>query len=175
MAQAKIKRKGVHKMRKEELQAKTRDELRAIAKEMEISGRGSMTKAQLVEAIANSANGSAEDGSKNENEKAEEQVVKDTCNADTKMDGNSKRMTYVETVEPGTIMAFRLPDGKVKSAKLVKRSTKRRMLLLVTSYGKEFKVPFEDVVWVKTGTRWPCGVYKLLKGEGVASGESKEA
>ena len=62
------------------------------------------------------------------------------------------------------IVAFRLPTGKVKAAKLMKRSTKKRLLKLETEYGAEFIVPFEDVIWVKTGRRWPRGIYNLLKG-----------
>lgn len=71
---------------------------------------------------------------------------------------------YIETVDPGTLMAFRLPSGKVISAKMVNRSSGRRKLKLVTAYGKEYVASFDDVVWVRTGSRWPRGVYELLKG-----------
>ena len=48
--------------------------------------------------------------------------------------------------------------------RLRKRSVSRRKLQLVTQYGARFVVSFEDVLWVKTGSRWPKGVFELLKG-----------
>lgn len=71
---------------------------------------------------------------------------------------------YVDNVSKGTIVAFKVDDDKVKSAKVVKKSSKEKMLKCVTSYGKEYVVKYSDVIWVKTGTRWPRGVYNLLKG-----------
>lgn len=128
---------------------KTRDELRIIAKELKIVGRGTMTKSQLVEAIQKVV-----ENNSNELIKTGEQLH----------DKVVQKLKYVENAEVGTIVAFRLPNGKVKSAAIEKRSTKRRVLQLVTSYGKTFVVSFDDVVWVKTGTRWPKGIFDLLKG-----------
>ena len=71
---------------------------------------------------------------------------------------------YIDRVEKGTIVAFNTDDGKVKSAKVMKKSSKEKLLKCVTSYGKEYLVKYEDVIWVKTGLRWPRGVYNLLKG-----------
>lgn len=132
----------------EKLQDKTRDELRAMAKDLDIKGRGHMTKAQLVEAVANA-------------------TVKD--------DGGGCRKgkaAYVENAEIGTIVAFRLPDGRVKSAKIDRRSTAHRKLKLVTQYGAEFIASYDDIVWVRTGKRWPKGVFNLLKGK-VAEGDEE--
>lgn len=136
----------------ENLEKKTRDELRVIAKELDIKGRGHMTKEQLVQAIASAAGGEA---------------------AETPDDvsSGSNKTKYVENAEVGTIVAFKLPDGRVKSAKIERRSTSRRKLKLVTQYGAEFVVPYEDIIWVRTTKRWPKGVYNLLKGK-VAENES---
>lgn len=82
-----------------------------------------------------------------------------------------QKMSYVENINIGTIVAFRLSNGKVKSAKVVRKSTKNRKLKLETDYGAEYIISFDDVIWVRTGKRWPKGVYKLLKG---ISGESDE-
>lgn len=136
----------------ENLEKKTRDELRVIAKELDIKGRGHMTKEQLVQAIASATS----------NEAAE---TPDGASSD------SSKMKYVENAEIGTIVAFKLPDGRVKSAKIERRSTSRRKLKLVTQYGAEFVVPYEDIIWVRTTKRWPKGVYNLLKGK-VAENES---
>lgn len=135
-------------MSKEELNAKTRDELRVIAKEHEIVGRGKMTKAQLVDAIFEATNNGAQKCTNKDEVQAK---------ADAKID-------YVKTAEKGTIMAFRLPDGKVKSAKMIERSLKREKLKMETAYGRQYVIDFGDVIWVKTGDRWPNGVLSLLKG-----------
>ena len=136
----------------ENLEKKTRDELRVIAKELDIKGRGHMTKEQLVQAIASAAGGEA------------------AATSDDVSSGSNK-MKYVENAEVGTIVAFKLPDGRVKSAKIERRSTSRRKLKLATQYGAEFVVPYEDIIWVRTTKRWPKGVYNLLKGK-VAENES---
>lgn len=136
----------------ENLEKKTRDELRAIAKELDIKGRGHMTKEQLVQAIASATGGEAAEASDD-------------------VSSGSNKMKYVENAEVGTIVAFKLPDGRVKSAKIERRSTSRRKLKLVTQYGAEFVVPYEDIIWVRTTKRWPKGVYNLLKGK-VAENES---
>lgn len=73
------------------------------------------------------------------------------------------KLKYIKGCEKGTIIAF-LVDGKARSAKIIKKSSKERVLKCITSYGKEFIVSFDDVIWVKTGTRWPRGVYNQLKG-----------
>lgn len=136
----------------ENLEKKTRDELRAIAKELDIKGRGHMTKEQLVQAIASATGGEA-------------------AEALNDVSSGSNKMKYVENAEVGTIVAFKLPDGRVKSAKIERRSTSRRKLKLVTQYGAEFVVSYEDIIWVRTTKRWPKGVYNLLKGK-VAENES---
>lgn len=136
----------------ENLEKKTRDELRVIAKELDIKGRGHMTKEQLVQAIASATGGEAAETSDD-------------------VSSGSNKMKYVENAEIGTIVAFKLPDGRVKSAKVERRSTSRRKLKLVTQYGAEFVVPYEGIIWVRTTKRWPKGVYNLLKGK-VAENES---
>lgn len=137
----------------ENLEKKTRDELRVIAKELDIKGRGHMTKEQLVRAIASATGGEAAE-------------TPDDVSSD------SNKMKYVENAEVGTIVAFKLPDGRVKSAKIERRSTSRRKLKLATQYGAEFVVPYEDIIWVRTTKRWPKGVYNLLKGK-VAENENR--
>lgn len=136
----------------ENLEKKTRDELRVIAKELDIKGRGHMTEEQLVQAIASATGGEAAETSDD-------------------VSSGSNKVKYVENAEIGTIVAFKLPDGRVKSAKIERRSTSRRKLKLVTQYGAEFVVPYEDIIWVRTTKRWPKGVYNLLKGK-VAENES---
>lgn len=75
-----------------------------------------------------------------------------------------KKLGYIEGAKAGTLVAFKTDNGKIKSAMIVKRSTKNRKLKLETKYGASFIVSFDDVIWVRTNKRWPKGVYQLLKG-----------
>ena len=174
-------------MSKEFLEAKTRKELRAIATELNITGRWEMNKEQLIDAIlgANNAEDSKRENVANENL----QSAKDECKVDNhenveaenKVENESasikvnmeQKMHYIENIDIGTIVAFRLSSGKVKSAKVIRKSTKNRKLKLETDYGAEYIVSYEDIIWVRTGKRWPRGVYKLLKGQADANGKEK--
>lgn len=126
-------------------------ELREVAKKYNISGRWDMTKDQLIEAIT-------------EVTKTSDVPESESKDDEVKPDVSGEKINYIEKVEPGVLVAFRLPTGKVKSGKLEKRSSKRKVVKLVTEYGAEFVVPYEDIIWVRTGKRWPRGVYNLLKG-----------
>lgn len=152
-------------MSKEILAKMTCKELREVAKKYNISGRWGMTKDQLIEAIAEATKVVEETEQVQKNKEATPQKT-DVCECDSAEAENKygSKMDYIEKVEIGVIVAFRLPTGKVKAAKLMKRSIKKRLLKLETEYGAEFIVPFEDVIWVKTGRRWPRGIYNLLKG-----------
>ena len=175
-------------MSREVLEAKTKKQLRAIATELEITGRWDMTKPQLIDAIlrAESAEVSKEnvvdvnpqsandeckvDNYECENVEVEDKVENESASAKVNME---QKMAYIENVDIGTIVAFRLSNGKVKSAKVARKSTKNRKLKLETDYGAEYIVSYDDIVWVRTGKRWPKGVYKLLKGQVDANGKEK--
>lgn len=145
----------------ETLQSKNCKELREIAKGLKIQGRWDMTKEELITNImAASENG---------------QSATDECKTDDQTHINmEQKMRYIENVELGTIVAFRLANGRVKSAKVVKKSTKSRKLKLETNYNAEYIVSYDDIIWVRTGKRWPKGVYELLKGK-VDNGKEKSA
>ena len=158
-------------MSKEILQNKTCKELRELAKDMNIFGRWDMTKGQLIDAILgaevlkkNDESESAKDECKIDNHnivEAENKDEKESANVSIDM---KQKMPYIENIEIGTLVAFRLSNGKVKSAKVMRKSTKNRKLKLETDYGAEYIASFDDIVWVRTGKRWPRGVYRLLKG-----------
>lgn len=169
-------------MSKEILQKKTCKELREQAKDLNISGRWDMTKIELIEAIlraenaetGNDKNLSAKDEHKIDNQNGAEVENKgEKESASVKVDMQQK-MPYIENAEIGTIVAFRLSNGKAKSAKVTKKSTKNRRLMLETEYGAEYIVSYDDIIWVRNGKRWPKGVYKLLKGTGGKNGKEQE-
>lgn len=98
--------------------------------------------------------------------KIADKVPNEDYKSNTKID-MAQKMPYIENVANGTIVAFKLPNGKVKSAMVMAKSSNKRKLKLETEYGKTFIVDFNDVVWVKTGNRFPKGVYEALKGKGA--------
>lgn len=160
-------------MSREELLAKTKDEVSAIAKDFGVTrsiGSKRKTKEQLVDEIMEKQNPQSEteavdndeDWQQPETEKEVTEVVaEEILTPEQKVE---RRKSYVENVQIGTLVAFRSITGKVKSAKVVKRSSKNRRLKVETKYGAEFVIPYDDVIWVRTNKRWPKGVYQLLKG-----------
>ena len=142
-------------MKREDLQTKTVKDLRDLAKTLNIVGRWDMNKTQLIDAILETEK--AENSKVNVKEKATKNIQKNDEAKDTD--------AYVLNAAIGTLVAFKIQGRKPNTGKIVKRSVERRMLLLETQYGKKYKVPFADVLWVKTGERWPRGVYNLLKGK----------
>lgn len=72
--------------------------------------------------------------------------------------------SYINNAQVGSIVAFYRPDSSVKSARIVKKSTKEQKFLVQMKYGSKFLISFDDIVWVKTTSWWPKWVYNLLKG-----------
>lgn len=162
-------------MSKNELLNLTVKELREIAKRYEISGRWDMTKEQLAEELSIRMQKEDEDPASwqddPEETPAEETPTEETTEV-TEIENYDAdlRLRYVENAEVGTLVAFKLPNGKVKSAKISRKSTKRKMLRVITGYDVEYDIPYNDVIWVKYGKRWPKGVYSMLKGLVKADG-----
>lgn len=71
---------------------------------------------------------------------------------------------YLDEAEVGTLIAFLDENGKPRTAALINRSSKRKMLKLKTEFDWEYEVPYSRVLWVKQGHRWAYGVYRILKG-----------
>lgn len=86
------------------------------------------------------------------------------------------RSDLIEKAEVGTLIAFYDEKGKPRTAALVNRSSKKKVVKLVTEFEREFIIPYDNVIWIKKGNRWPRGVYNLLKGyktNGVKETENK--
>ena len=156
---------------KEELEAKTVDELRKIAPKVGVKNCRKLKKAELIDAIIDEQPIDVE--GKVVEPVSEKSEVKTEANVEEVVKAapvTSNREAYVDTAKVDMIVAFKLPNGKVKSAKIVKRSTAKRRFMVETKYGAQFIISFDDVVWVKTGTRWPKHVYNLMKGIGNNNG-----
>ena len=72
---------------------------------------------------------------------------------------------YLKNINVGTLVAFKEDSGRLNTAAVQNVSFKRSQLRLVTQYGKEFIVPFENVIWVRTSARWPKFVLDALKSQ----------
>lgn len=159
-------------MEKEMLQKMTKDELVQICKERGLPhcrGKNRLKKEELVETILNAEctgvstnkTKSAVDETEIDNHKVVE--VEDKEEKQSTDDIDEQKLAYIERATVDTIIAC-IIDGKPRSAKIVKRSTKKRRFMVETAYGAQHIVPYENVIWVRTGNKWPRGVYKMLKG-----------
>lgn len=142
------------KMKKELSGSKVRD-LYKQATSLGIKGAWDMKKSEVIDSIIGVMVSEVIDDSGQSLDEPEE--------AEVKMDIKGK-MEYVNNVSIGTLVAFNALDGRVRSAKVMKKSTRKRKLMVETEYGASFIISFDDVIWVKTGSRWPRGVYNMLKG-----------
>lgn len=163
---------------RKELESKTVDELRKICKERGISyysGGKRLIKSLMIDKLL--------DSTVEINKKENNEDIKKSDNKDDKKDKQIKRPVeaddkevalleaerlirkreYIEQATIGTIVAFKLPNEKVISAVIIKKSTKGRKFMVETKYGAQFKISFDDVLWVRTNKRWPKGIYLLFK------------
>ena len=176
--------------REQELQGMKVDNLRKLASKLGIKNNHSLKKANLIEAIlgAEAAKDSESQKMVAIGEAIQEgiQAGLQSANDEGKIDNQAKacvevedkgekkstgtiidmeqKMSYIEQAKVGTLVAFRLPTSKVISAKVVKKSTAHRRFMVETAYGAQYIVGYDDIMWVRTGNRWPRGVYRLLKG-----------
>lgn len=165
----------IYMARMKEYAELTVKELRDKAKVLNISGRWDMTKPQLIEAIvrAESENANAGGITRVQSATDETAIDNDEANVETEIKQENsvsinmeQKQKYLDNIQIGALVAFKVSEAKAKSAKVIKKSTKSRKLMVETSYGATHVIPFEDVLWVRTGARWPRGVYNMLKGIG---------
>lgn len=128
---------------KEDLMAMKVDELRKLATLNGIKNCKKYKKVELVDVIF---------------EALSAQEAKEVSSRE------DKKKHYFDNLEVGTLVAFTLPNGKTKSAKIVRIASKVKKVKVQTDYNAEYIVPYDSIIWVKTGKRWPRGVYNLLKG-----------
>ena len=87
----------------------------------------------------------------------------DLINQISGLESDNDKNDRIQNAPIGTIVAFKAPGGRIRSAKIKLRSTANRRLLVCTEYDAEYNISYDDVIWVKSGKRWPKGVYNLLK------------
>jgi hypothetical protein len=178
--------------KREDLAKKTSKELLAIAKDLKIVGRHDMRKEQLIEAIVSNqtvvalkieaktvTSASAVKKTTNGIHPLETELAKggkeEWDNTVIPMDQALKKYqepvkkdSYIENAKIGTIIAFHVNNSKVISGMI--EEVHKTDFLVKTKNGVRFTVRKSNIIWVKTGPRWPRGVYLALRGE-LPSGE----
>lgn len=121
-----------------DLETMKMSELKEIAKGLNVIGRHEMKKATLVDAI----------------------IAKQPAPVE---DNRGNRTEYVDNIRIGVLVAFRIGDKKALSGKV--EEIHGFGFVVKTKNGIRFNVRKNNIMWVKTGDRWPRGVYLALKGE----------
>lgn len=119
-------------------------ELMGIAKDLGIVGRHGMRKQQLIDAIV-------------EREEQEEDRQVDVTERQKNHD------KYIFSARVGMIIAFKINGKKVLSGKI--EEIHATEYVVRTKNGVKFHVNFNNVLWVKTGERWPKSIYLMMRGE----------
>lgn len=146
------------------LQEQKAKELMKLATSLGVKGSWTMKKAEVIKAILDVQNQNPATPDEDSTNNVPETVDVPVESEEDKEEKIQAKLEYVETAPIGSLIAFYAPDGKVRTAKITKRSVKNQKLKVQTEYKAEYIIPFTDVLWVRTGTRWPRGVYNLLKG-----------
>ena len=146
------------------MKEKTVKELREIAKELEIVGRWDMNKTQLIEAIEMAQ--AVQELSDEDIEFEGDCIIKE--NNSNQSEGTQKvtKTTddYLNNIEPGVLVAFKRNSKDIAmSGKFVSFDENNDNLVYVESKkGTMFKITKANIIWVKTGARWPKWVFTLF-------------
>lgn len=79
---------------------------------------------------------------------------------------SEKKIELIKNAEAGTIIAFVDNYGKARTAKVDENNQSKSFIIATTEFGRTFKIPYKNVLWVRNeqNSRWPKGVYNMLKG-----------
>lgn len=152
-------------MTRNELEAKKVFELECICKHKNLtyySNRKHLTKGEMIEKILGEEK-KTEEVKVETSESGLAKVFSENDKEELQIDRDQKD-SYIDKAEVGAIVAFYDENGKARSAAIKNKSTKNKKLKVETEFGREFIVPYDKVMWVKTKNRWPKGVYDILKG-----------
>lgn len=158
-------------MTRNELENMTKENVAKVAKDLGVKrykGKSMLSKKELIDGIckAMESNDDVADAQKAISE-AGEQIKKIEIVVDRKV-----KDERILSAPIGTLIAFREPEtGKLNTAKLTNRNKTKKLIKCETQYGKEFLISFSDIVWTKTGSRWPKSIYNELKGKKANAGK----
>lgn len=124
-------------------------QLMPIAKARGIVGRWSMTKAELIRAIEAT-------------EPKESIMLEEETSTEDDRGLQQTTSDYLDNIGEGTILAFKVDTRKGQialSGKLVRKYDNDEFLI-ATKQGTHFRVQKSNILWVKTGRRWPKWVFE---------------
>lgn len=161
-------------MTRNELENMTKENVAKVAKDLGVKrykGKSMLLKKELIDGIckAMESNDDVADAQKAINEAGEQ--VKNEVKNEIVVDRKVKDERIL-SAPIGTLIAFHEPEtGKLNTAKLTNRNKTKKLIKCETQYGKEFLISFSDIVWTKTGSRWPKSIYNELKGKKADAGK----
>ncbi len=80
-----------------------------------------------------------------------------------------RKIEYVDSLVNGQLIAFKIGSGdKEKVISGMVKEVNNSYVITETKNGVKFNVKKKNIIWVKTGERWPKGVYLALKGKAGA-------
>lgn len=139
-------------------------QLLQVAKELDIKGRHNMQKQVLIDAIL-----VARGPITTEPPRSMEEDLATGIDALWDSDeGQASKDVYIDNAKIGMLIAFKVNDRKALSGKI--EEIHQAGFVVKTKNGVKFNVRKKNVMWVKTGNRWPRGVYLALKGEQSCGG-----
>jgi sRNA-binding protein len=138
-----------------EMEKMTCKELLVLAKEKDIKGRHSLHKEALLGALVVKYSQEGEQSEQDENEIAAALEVEEA---------RKRKEKYISNLIGGEIIAFKVGGWKnsVLSGKVLEIASES--CRVETKNGLRFLVRKENIIWVRTGLRWPKGVFQALKG-----------
>lgn len=178
-----------------ELRGFTVKELREEAKSLKVKFWYNKTKAELVSGILEATAENNENVEENNNMEeireatipedsaverveavqAEDEIAADNSYA-TLISHKKTPGEYIDNVEVGMIIAFATEPEKAISAKVKEifraEDNGVKEVLAVSKNGYTYKVPRAAIIWVKTGHRWPRGIYDKLRNSYVKKEEA---
>lgn len=161
-------------MTRNELENMTKENVAKVAKDLGVKrykGKSMLSKKELIDNICKAIelNDDAADAQKAIKEAGEQ--VKNEVKNEIVVDRKVKDERIL-SAPIGTLIAFHEPEtGKLNTAKLTNRNKTKKLIKCETQYGKEFLISFSDIVWTKTGSRWPKSIYNELKGKKADAGK----
>lgn len=171
-------------MTKNELLKLSKKEIMDLCKQAELPryrGKNELSKDEMIDSLLENCEIlSQEEAEMQEScncDEIEEEVVEEKVIKEKEPWEMVDKTEYIEKLEPGVLVAFYDTKGKPRTGKFLNRSSKKKIVKLVTEFGWEFIVPYDNVLWIKFGNRWPRGVYNILKGynkNGKETSDNKE-
>lgn len=142
-------------------------ELRNKAKEFGIVGRWDMTKQQLIDALNEATQKMNDESDYSDNDITFETdcIIKDEVKTNPEGTQNMTATTkdYIDNLKSGTLVAFKRDISKdlAMSGKYLGDDSQGKAII-ESKKGTKYFIPKANIIWVKTGARWPKWVYSLF-------------